>query len=144
MEFVIESAQVIKCLASVSCLFCAQHQLNSNYSSLYRHLRTSMDQIALKTPNPNCRLFFKIYLERDLAACVYKPDAPSPPRFLFGVVKQFCRFGIWSNTQQITPVDALNTTRSPHLLLHTVQYKLYVLTCTYSHREGVGGEFERR
>jgi hypothetical protein len=55
----------------------------------------------------------------DLAAGVYLSEASSPPRFLLGVVKQFCRFGIWSNTQCITPVDALHTTRSPPLF-HTV------------------------
>ncbi len=62
------------------------------------------------TPNPNGRLFFKIDLQRDLAAGVYLSEAPSPPRFLFGVVKQFCRFGIWSNTQCVTSEDALHTT----------------------------------
>ncbi len=44
-------------------------------------------------PNPKCRLFWKI----DLAAGVYLSEALSPPRFLFRVVKQFCRFGISSN-----------------------------------------------
>jgi hypothetical protein len=29
-----------------------------------------------------------------LAAGVYLSETPSPPRFLFGVVKQFCWFGI--------------------------------------------------
>ncbi len=39
---------------------------------------------------------------------------PLPPRFLFGMVKQFCRFGIWSNTQcNTSPVYALHRTRSP-------------------------------
>jgi hypothetical protein len=64
---------------------------------------TTMDQTALKTPNPKCRLL--------LAACVYLSDAPSPPRFLFGVVKQFCMFGIWPNTQCITPAYALHITK---------------------------------
>jgi hypothetical protein len=67
------------------------------------------DQITIKTPNPKGRLFLKINMERDLAADVYLSEAPSPPRFLFGVVKQFCRFGICSNTQCITPVDTLHT-----------------------------------
>ncbi len=67
----------------------------------------AIDQITIKTPNPKGRLFLKIDLERDLAAGVYLSEAPSPPRFLFGVVKQFCRLGICSNTQCITPVDAL-------------------------------------
>jgi hypothetical protein len=31
-------------------------------------------------------------------AGVYLSEAPSPPKILFRVVKQFCRFGIWSNT----------------------------------------------
>jgi hypothetical protein len=94
------------------------------YISIYLHIigLDSMDRIALKTPNPKCRLFLKI--EGYLAACVYLSEAPSPPRFLLGVVKQFCRFLIRSNTQCITLVDALHTTWSPPSLLHTVY--LYV------------------
>jgi hypothetical protein len=34
-----------------------------------------MDQITKKTPNPKCRLFFKIDLQRDLAAGVYLSEA---------------------------------------------------------------------
>jgi hypothetical protein len=49
----------------------------------------------------------------DLAASVYLSEAPSPPRFLFGVQKQFCRFRIGSNTQCVTLVDALHTIWSP-------------------------------
>ncbi len=61
-------------------------------------------------------------------------EAPSPTRFLFGVVKQHCRFGIWSNAQCITPVYALHKNRSPPpTLLHTVEIHTY--PCTYSHRE---------
>ncbi len=59
-----------------------------------------MDQITIKAPNPKCRLYW----------CLIESEAPSHPRFLFGVVKQFCWFGIWSNTQSITPVDSLHTT----------------------------------
>ncbi len=51
------------------------------------------------TKPPKDGIFSKIGMERDLAAGVYLSEAPSPPRFLFGVVKQFCRFGIWSYTQ---------------------------------------------
>jgi hypothetical protein len=53
-----------------------------------------MDQITIKTSNPEGRIFLKNDLERDLAEGDYLSEAPSPPRFLFGVVKQFCRFGI--------------------------------------------------
>jgi hypothetical protein len=53
-----------------------------------------MDQLTIKTPNPKGRLFLKIDLLWDLAAGVYPSEAPSPPRFLFGVVKQLCGFGI--------------------------------------------------
>ncbi len=62
-----------------------------------------MDQITIKAPNPKCRLYW----------CLIESEAPFHLRFLFGVVKQFCWFGIWSNTQSITPVDSLHTTRSP-------------------------------
>ncbi len=51
-------------------------------------LSPSMDQISIKTPNPKCRLFLK--LNSIKATAVYLSEAPSPPRFLFGVVKQFC------------------------------------------------------
>ncbi len=37
------------------------------------------DQISIKTPNPKCRLFLKIYQERYLAAVVYLSEAPFPP-----------------------------------------------------------------
>ncbi len=47
-----------------------------------------MDQITIKTPNPEGLLLLKIYLHRDLAAGVYLSDAASPPRFLFGVVQK--------------------------------------------------------
>jgi hypothetical protein len=42
--------------------------------------------------NEKYRYLTKIDLERDCAAGVYLSEAPSPPRFLFGVVKQICRF----------------------------------------------------
>jgi hypothetical protein len=45
----------------------------------------------------------------------------SPPIFLFGVGKQSCKFGIWSNTQCIIPEYALHITESSPLpLSHTV------------------------
>ena len=37
-----------------------------------------MDQIALLTANPKCRLFLKIYQKRYLAAGVYLSEAPDP------------------------------------------------------------------
>ncbi len=80
-----------------------------------------MDPISIKTPNPKCWLFLKIYL----AAGVYLPEAP-------GVVKQFCRFGIWSNTHYKSPVYALHTTRSPP---PPVAHCINTYPCTYSHRE---------
>jgi hypothetical protein len=74
----------------------------------------------------------------DLAACVYLFEAHSSHRFLFGVVKKFCSFGIWSNTQCITSVDALHTTRSP-TPPPSPCYTLCRLCRPYSHREGGGG-----
>ncbi len=70
-------------------------------------------KISIQNPNPKCLAFLKIYQQRYLAAGVYPSEAPSPPRFLFGVVKQFCRFGILSNTQRMTPEYALHITQSP-------------------------------
>ncbi len=43
-----------------------------------------MDEGTLKTPIPYCRLYWS---------------------FLFGVVKQFCRFWIWSETESKTPAE---------------------------------------
>jgi hypothetical protein len=43
-----------------------------------------MDQISIKTPNPECLLFLKIDQERFLAAGVYLSEAPDPrptPRY---------------------------------------------------------------
>ena len=68
-----------------------------------------MVQINIKITNSEGRIFLNIDLERDLAAGVYLSEAPFPTRFVLGVVQQFCGFGIWSNTQCITPVDALHT-----------------------------------
>ncbi len=57
----------------------------------------------------------------------------SPPPlqgFLFGVVNQFCKFGIWSNTQIITPVDALHITQSPPPpVTHCIMYILRNFVC---------------
>jgi hypothetical protein len=69
----------------------------------------------------------------DLAASIYLSEAPFPPRFLFGVLKQFCMFGIWSNTQCKTPVDALYKT--PYYTL----YKYIPLYLFTQGREGGGG-----
>ncbi len=89
-------------------------------------LSMSMDQITAKTQNPKGRLFYKIDLLRDLAAGVYLSEAHCPPWFMFGVLKEFCRFG----TGQIhcaCSVDALHTTQPdpippahPPPPLHTV------------------------
>jgi hypothetical protein len=75
----------------------------------------------------------------DLAAGVYLSEAPSCSMFLFGVVKQFLRYGIWSNTQWITPVYALH---KPDPILPLLPYPLYTVNtypCTYSTGKGVGG-----
>jgi hypothetical protein len=37
-----------------------------------------MDQISIKTPNPKCWLFLKIFQQRYLAAGVYLSEAPDP------------------------------------------------------------------
>jgi hypothetical protein len=39
-------------------------------------------------------------LEQDFAAGVYLSKVPSPPRYCPGVVEQFCRFWIWSDTAE--------------------------------------------
>ncbi len=63
--------------------------------------------------------------------------------FLFGVLKQFCRFGIWSNIQCITHVSALHTTRSPP---PPPCYTLYKYIDLYVHvliHTGKGGRWGR-
>jgi hypothetical protein len=74
---------------------------------IYSKFTKSMDQITIKTPIPKGRLFLKTALLRYLAAGVYLSEAPSPPRFLVGLVMQICRFVIRSNTQGITNEDSL-------------------------------------
>ncbi len=57
-----------------------------------------------------------------------------PARFLFGMVKQFCRFGIWSNTQCMTPVNTLHTTRPPPpvtVSIHKFTHVHFSYLCTY-------------
>ncbi len=52
---------------------------DTEYPSMYySQIAGTVDQITVKTPNPNGRLFVKIYLYRDLAAGVYLSEAPSP------------------------------------------------------------------
>ncbi len=93
-------------------------------------------KITIKTPNPKCRHFLKIELYRDLAGGA---EAPSPPRFLFGMVKQFCGFGISSNTQCITMIlhmlSSLHTTRSP-----PPRHCLNKYPCTGTNNSHEGGE----
>ncbi len=103
----------------------------------------NMDQITLRHQTLG-RLFLKLTcteIWRQLFICL---KAPSPPRFLFGVVKQFCRFGIWSNAQCITPVDALHTTWSlpPPPRRYTV-YK-YILLYLFTQGSAGGGQPVRR
>ncbi len=61
---------------------------------------------------------------------------PSPPRFMFGMLKQFCKFGIWSNPQCLNPVDALHTTWSNP---PPPCYTLYKYIPLYFFTQGRGG-----
>jgi hypothetical protein len=79
-----------------------------------------MDQISIKTPKPKCRLFFKIDQERYLAAGLYLSEVSPLLGFLFGVVKQFRRFGMVTY-RIITHVYALHTTRFPPPLFNPHQ-----------------------
>jgi hypothetical protein len=90
----------------------------------------------LQNKTPKCRLFLKIDQLRYLATGAYISEAPSPPRFLFGVVPQFCRFGIWSNTQCIT-LNMLSTQPNP-------LPPCYTLYIGGGGGGGGGGELERR
>ncbi len=74
-----------------------------------------MDQINIKTPNPKWRIYWRLI----------ESEAPSPPRFFFGVVKQCCCFGK-------PPVDAPHTTRSPP------SYTLYKNITLYLFKQGRG------
>jgi hypothetical protein len=74
-----------------------------------------------------------------MTAGVYLSEVPSLRSFFFGVVKQFCRFGISSNTKcSITPVDALHTTRSPPPHPHYLLYK-YIPLYLFTQGRGEGG-----
>ncbi len=76
----------------------------------------------------------KIDLYKDFyAAGVYLSEAPSLPRFLFGVVKQFCRFWIWSENRVLNSCriwfgiqhSATPPTPSPPSHTLCVRYLLY-------------------
>ncbi len=64
-------------------------------------------------PNPKFRLFLRLTSKGILGDRCLSVWGPLPPRILFWVVKQFCRFRIWSNTHCIPLVYAFHTTRSP-------------------------------
>ncbi len=66
----------------------------------------------------------------------------SAPLLGFGVEKQFCRFGIWSNIQCITPVEALQPARSPPPSCYTL-YKYSTWTPVLIHTGKGGGELTR-
>jgi hypothetical protein len=76
-------------------------------------------------------------MQRDLAKGVYLySEAPSPHRFLLGMVKKFCRFVIWSKTLQcLTPIYALHSTRSP---TPPPRYTLYKYRDMYLFTQGRG------
>ncbi len=80
-----------------------------------------MNEVTLKTPIPLCRLYWS---------------------FLFGVVKQFCRFWIWSETECKTPAEygpqyiSTPPTPTPH------SHALSVYTVHKEGGEGGGGQRE--
>ncbi len=76
-----------------------------------------------------------IDLERDFAAGVYLSEAPSPPKFLFGVAKQFCRFRIWCTLLQNM---ASNTTQHPSPIPAPPQSHTFGFTCTLNLGRGGG------
>ncbi len=55
-------------------------------------------KIWLIENNAKCS-YLKNVLKMVFAPGVYLSEAPSPTRFLFGVLRQFCRFWIWSDLQ---------------------------------------------
>jgi hypothetical protein len=75
------------------------------------------------------------FLKRYLVAGVYQSETPSSPRFLFGVVMQVCRLGIWSITQMYNSCVCSKYNHIPQPPLHIVQN---VQNCTSSRREGGG------
>ncbi len=88
--------------------FCLQHPKNT--LSLVPALARHIEQITITTQVTNPKkmsAFLKKLTCKGTWGQVF--ISLRPP----GVVKQFCRFGIWSMTQCITPVYALHTTRSP-------------------------------
>ncbi len=79
-------------------------------------------------------------------AGVYLSEAPSPPKFLGGVVKQFCRIWIWSHTECKSPaVYGLQHTPPPpstHLQSHGGGGRVFnLIECRWTH---LGVNFSRR
>ncbi len=68
-----------------------------------------------------------------MAAGVYLSEAPSPPRFLFGVEKQFFRVGIWPNYTVYNSCIC-----SPHNPIPSPRYTLYKYIPLYLFKQGRG------
>ncbi len=92
-----------------------------------------------------CSYLKKLTCKRTLRQEFICPRPPYPPRFLLGVVKQFCRFWIWSETERLTLAEyGLQhklSTSPPPLPSHTLS--VYTVLWLWFGRGG-GGEPERR
>ncbi len=62
-------------------------------------------KIRFKEGNARCRNLTKLICKGTLWHVFIGLRAPSPPRFMFGAVLQFCRFWMWSDTECTIPVE---------------------------------------
>ncbi len=91
-----------------------------------------IDQISIKTPNLKCRLFLKIdYLVKGLGGRCLRPP---PLQGFNGVIKQFCRFGIWP----ILYTAYYSWSSSPHNPIPPF-YTLYICIDLFLFTQGWGG-----
>ncbi len=102
--------------------------LCSVYLGVYyskQHIQYCMDEGTLKTPIPECRLYWS---------------------FLFGVAKHFCRFWIWSETECKTPAEYgpkyISTPPSPPPPPHS--HTLSVYNILYTGKGGRGEEVREK
>jgi hypothetical protein len=84
--------------------------------------------------------FLKIVLQRDMAAGDYLSEAPSPPRFLFGMVKQFVGWDLVKYTVFNSCISSPHNPIPSHLPSPPVTHCINTYPFTYSEGGRVGGE----
>jgi hypothetical protein len=75
---------------------CSEHTHIFKKHIINMHVYANRRKVRLIENNDKCRYLKNWHVKGLCIRCFF---CRSPPRFLFGVVRQFCRFWIWSNTE---------------------------------------------